>query len=277
MPPGEIVKEVSNLPTGEIVMEDSAMPPGEIDEKDSAMPPDEIEMEDTTMAPFEIMIDAIYNTKPMKENLQDRYLDEIFDVLYLVTKYEIPELELAVKECISSFPITTENVLEVAEDAMIHSSGFGETVQSLLLRCARFLKSKLTDADSVLRFVADNGENNAVVYKLVVLMKDLPPVSCSNCQRSPCQDEAEVESSKLREGLKVAHNPNVQRKHKGDNCGIWVHTIKHYTGKVLRVVDDFKVEVKYSYKLQGSSELKSGIDVYTKDYDGKCIFIFRCK
>jgi len=156
----------------------------------------EMVMEDTTKPAFQIMLDAVYNVRPVKESLQGKTVDEVFAVLYLVSKYEIPQLVLDVKECLSTFPITEENVLEVATDAMEYSSTFGEATQILLLACAKFLKEKVSgNSDLFIRFVAQNGDRIATVQKLAVLMMDiLPSDRCTACKRkrSECLDGQEV-------------------------------------------------------------------------------------
>merc|ERR1719186_2447416 len=104
----------------------------------------EIIIEDTTAPAFRIIIDAIYSVKTIKESLKGKTVDEIFAILYLVTYYRIPELVQAVKDTLTSFPLTADTVLEVAGEVMDYSSTLQEEVQKLLLACAKVLKNKLT-------------------------------------------------------------------------------------------------------------------------------------
>ena len=55
-------------------------------------------LEDTTAPVFRIFMDAIYGVTPIQESLKGKTVDEIFAVLYLVHKYDIPELVMAVQE-----------------------------------------------------------------------------------------------------------------------------------------------------------------------------------
>jgi len=184
-----------------------------------------IVLEDTTKQPFLIMIHAMYNFKPMKESLQGKSIDLIFAVLYLVTKYEIPELVLAVKEHLSSLPITEDNVLEIATDAMEYISTFGEEAQGILISCAKFLENKLTGVKSYNRFVADNGDRMATVHKLAVLMKDLTPPTCSGCRRKPteCLNGESVKASNVMVGARVRRNPsNTDRLDESQGVGVIV-------------------------------------------------------
>jgi len=176
----------------------------------------EMVMEDTTKPAFQIMLDAIFSVRKVEESLRGKTLDEMFAVLYLVSKYEIPKLPLAVKECISSFPITEDNVLEVATDAAEYSSTFEESVKILLLACAKFLKNKVSDGDWFIRFIAKNGDRMATVHKLSVLMNDIAdmPASghdwCNGCQKksTECLDGESVKKSNVKVGIKVVWDPS---------------------------------------------------------------------
>lgn len=188
----------------------------------------EIVIEGTTKPPFQIMIDSVYNIKSMKKSLQEKSVDEIFAVLHLVTMYEIPELVLAVKEYLSTFPITEENVMEVADNAMEYLSTFEEAAQCLLLSCAKILKRKLTDTESFNQFVVENGDKMATVHKLAVLMKGLPPIPMSTpvcCSGYECMDGVDVCAENVKVGIRVIRDPkyNVEyRSHESQGVGVIV-------------------------------------------------------
>jgi len=167
-------------------------------------------IEDSNKPTFQMMLDAIYNVKPMKESLQGKTVHEIFAVFYLVTKYKISSLELAVKEHLSSFPFTVDNVIEVANDAQEYAATFDEAVQILLLAGAKFLKSNFVDKDSFVGIVANNGNHMEAVHKLAVLMKDLPTPPCRGCKRkaAECLDGVEVTAGNFKMGVKVRRNPD---------------------------------------------------------------------
>jgi len=189
----------------------------------------EILIEDSNKPTFQMMIDAVYNVKPMKESLQGKSVDEMFAVLYLVTKYKISSLELAVKECLSSFTITEDNALDVADDAMEYLATFEEAAQSLLHSCAKLLKSN----DSFVRVVAENGSRAqmATVLKLAVLIMELsppPPALCSNCKRVPteCLNGTKVTQDNVEIGVKVVRRPGYPDYRPNDSWGTGVITKK---------------------------------------------------
>merc|ERR1719186_2278163 len=166
----------------------------------------ELLIKETTPQAFQIMKDAIYNTKLIKHSLNGNSVPEVFSVLDLVTRYEIPELQISVREYLAKFPLTDDNVLDVAEDAINYTETFADEAQSLLMTCARFLKPKFGDVQSVFRYVADNEDRGDVVLKLQVLMKEEASLHCTNCQQETCLDGQEVLDSQARVGLIVTNN-----------------------------------------------------------------------
>jgi len=159
----------------------------------------------TTRQAFQIMKEAIYNTKSIKQSLQGKSVHEVFAVLDLVTRYEIPELLASVKEFLGDFPLTEENVLDVAEDAVHYTGTFEDEARSLLTTCAKFLLPKFTDVKSVFEYVAENEDRSDVVVKLQILMKDVPSDKCNNCQQETCLDGKPIQPNQLRGGLKVTN------------------------------------------------------------------------
>merc|ERR1719186_1764956 len=134
--------------------------------------PQEIIIEDTTAPAFRIFMDTIYGLKSMQQSLKEKSVDEIFSVLYLVKKYNIPELVQALKDVLTSYPLTTDTVLKVAFDARVYISSFREEAHQLLLNCARFLKNKLRRAEDVFQLIAENGEMVDVIHELAVLVME---------------------------------------------------------------------------------------------------------
>jgi len=159
----------------------------------------EILIKETTPQAFQIMKDGIYNTKLIKDSLNGKSVTEVFSVLDLVTRYEIPELQISVREYLAKFPLTDENVLDVAEDAINYTETFADEAQELLM-------IKFGDAQSVFRYVADNEDRGEVVLKLQVLMKEEAPLPCTNCQQETCLDSLVVLASQARVGLIVTNN-----------------------------------------------------------------------
>ena len=109
----------------------------------------EILVKETTVAAFRAMVDAIYNTKTIRKSLVDKTVPEMFAVLNLVKKYEIPELVLTTRDCLATFPLSEEVVLEVAGDAIKYINIFDEEAKELMLHCAKFLMPKLSDTGAV--------------------------------------------------------------------------------------------------------------------------------
>ena len=186
-------------------------------EKDSK----EVKVEETTRAAFQAMVDAIYNTKQLSASLEGKTVQEIFDVLNLAVQYEIPELKLGVRNILKAFPVTKDSALEVAIDAKKYARTFGEEAELLFLLCATVLKSKFSNANSVIEYITENYHSKDVVIELVVLMKN-----CSNCLQDECKDGRDVEENDYQVGLKVKMNRN------------W-----NWIGEVLEV-NDKKVRVK---------------------------------
>jgi len=130
-----------------------------------------IKVEKTTAPAFQIMIDSVYDSKSIGEALWGKSVHEVFDVVNLVERYQIPELMRDVKYHLHEYPITDETVLGVAEDAMEYSNIFEDEAKILLLSCARFLKDKLRDLDSVYAYAAENEDQKEVFSTLLALMQ----------------------------------------------------------------------------------------------------------
>jgi len=136
--------------------------------------------EQATKGALEIVTSVINNEIPLKDSLKHKSVYEIFAVLDLVKKDNIPELLLDVERYLAAFPLSDDIVLDVAFDAMQYSSfsQFQNEAKDLLLLCASFLKPKFKYGRSVFQFVADNEIQGEVLLKLMSLMKDIP---CANC------------------------------------------------------------------------------------------------
>jgi len=124
-------------------------------------------------------------------------------VLNLVTSYKILELQNSVREYLASFPLTEETVLDVAQDSMKYSETFAEDVNELQMCCARYLRHKLQDASSLIKFNFDNKDRKDVVHRLFILMNDVKMSKCTNCLQLPCRDGQIVERTEFRLGLMV--------------------------------------------------------------------------
>ena len=178
----------------------------------------EISVKETTLAAFRAMVDAIYNTKTINESLKEKTVHEMFAVLYLVKKYRIPELVLSARDCLATFPLSQDVVLEVAGDAMKYLTTFDEEAKELLLRCAKFLKPKFKDVKTVFEFITVNKELGDIMIELFVLMNSIKPEQCDNCKQVPCKDGQGANEDEFYAGLKVACN-NTSDYWQGFNIG----------------------------------------------------------
>ena len=166
----------------------------------------EIFVEEAIVAAFRAMVDAIYNTKTIKESLKENTVHEMFAVLNLVKKYRIPELVLPTRDCLATYPLSEEVVLEVAGDAMKYLNIFDEEAKELLLHCAKFLKPKFVGENSVFKFTAANKERGDVLLELFALMDNIKSEHCKNCIQIQCKDGQEVTEGEFYVGLKIICN-----------------------------------------------------------------------
>jgi len=222
-----------------------------------------IKIEKTTASAFQIMIDSVYNAKSIEESLAGKSIHEIFDVVNLVERYQIPELKEAIQQLLAEYPITEHTVLEVAEEAMEYVNMFKDEANDLLLNCAKFLKSQFKDLNSVYTYAAANKEHKEVFATLLALVQDVTPSECPNCKSETCKDGEEVKNEEFREGLVVTN------KKLDGGWGKW----DYGTGRVT------KVENKY-VTLESIKQGRYGVkfnDSYGKTYKSKPDFLFSCK
>ena len=78
-------------------------------------------IEKTTASAFQIIKDAIYNNMSIEDSLQDKSLDEVFDVVVLIERFRIKELMEPMNEYLATYPVTDDSkysALKVAKKAM---------------------------------------------------------------------------------------------------------------------------------------------------------------
>merc|ERR1719186_792455 len=166
------------------------------------------------------MLDAVYNVKSFGDSLKGKSVHE---------RYQIHELVEAAKEHLANYPVTEDTVLEVAGDAMEYTNMFKVEVQQLLLTCAKLLKDKLKDANSLIRYAAKN--KGEVFYTLQDLMNDLIPTECPNCRKELCQNGEEIKDEEFRVGLLVTN------KKTGGGWGEGIDLATGIPGRVTNVGD----------------------------------------
>jgi len=232
-----------------------------------------IRIGETTGPAFQILIDAIYQTKSLFDSLKGKSVEEIFDVVYLIEQYQISQLQEfqdAVKELLSDYPVTEDSVLDVAGEAMEYSTLFQKEAHYLLLKCAKFLQPKLKDAQSIFNYAAKINDKKEVFTSLLGLMKDLPPIKCSNCGYEDCKDGLPIQDNEFREGLNVTNNID------DDEGGYWEGQDKG-PGTIMKVVVEGNyVEVCGPRYMDDMDDDEYGC--YDKqNYDGNPTFNFFCK
>lgn len=129
-----------------------------------------IKLEDTSLVPFQIMISGIYNINSIQTSLEGKSLEEVFDVVNLIKRYQIEELTEAVKDHLANYPLTEDTVLEVATQAKEYMKVFEDEANQLIRACAKFLKSRLKDIDDVTRYAAENRDHGDVFSTLLAKM-----------------------------------------------------------------------------------------------------------
>jgi len=220
----------------------------------------EIKIKETTKEAFQIMIDAIYSTRSIEVSLKEKSVEDIFDVvdlleryqvldlleevkknlsnrmksmslpeifvlLDLVEKYQFPELLEAAKKHFANFPLTDDTLVDVAADAFAYTGQFQDEAQNLLQNCAKFLDAKLKDVLSILRFVSKNENHKEVVNTLLARIYKIP---CPNCNygKENCQNGKVIKPEEFRNGIMVTNNK--------DATSYWGSS-DYGTGKVTNV------------------------------------------
>eukprot|EP00092_Neocalanus_flemingeri_P031800 GFUD01034544.1.p1 GENE.GFUD01034544.1~~GFUD01034544.1.p1 ORF type:complete len:299 (-),score=76.61 GFUD01034544.1:11-907(-) len=167
---------------------------------------DVVPVKETTVEAFEKMFDYIYR-KDIKWG--DLSLLEMFDIANLAEKYDIPSLMEEVKAQIEMIPLTTtEDVMDAAHTATQFYQ-FPAISSALLLSCAKLVKTTLKTSAQLLQFSTDQSVDGqeTMVLQLLAMVKDLPPLNCSNCGEEECKDRQPVISrDKVTQGCKLTIN-----------------------------------------------------------------------
>jgi len=223
-----------------------------------------IKVEKTTAPAFRILMDAVYDVKSIGESLSGKSVDEVFNVVNLIERYQIKELMEAAKEALDNYPVTEDNVLEVAGDALEYSKMFETKVHQLLLKCAKFLMPKMKDFNYMVSYAAGNKRRKVEFATLVALMNDIKPPECPNCKNEVCRDGEVVKHDEFGEGLLVTSNRAIGN--------FWAN-YDYGTGRVTKV-EAAHVTVE-TIKAEATS---GGFDGgrYPKAYNNTPRFLFRC-
>jgi len=162
---------------------------------------DVIIVEQSTADAFSLLIDYFYQ---VDVNCKDMTIVQIFDLVNLAERYDVPDLMDELKGQMELVPITMNNIMEVATIASKFSY-FEAASSTLLLNCAKVFKEKVTkDRDQIKFMVAQNEKGlGTVALKLLSIVESLPPFECNNCHEKDCLFGNVVPLNKLEEGLKV--------------------------------------------------------------------------
>lgn len=219
----------------------------------------QIKVEQTTEPAFQVMIDAVYNSKPIEDSLNGKSVREVFDVVNLIERFQIAQLVEVILKQLSNYPITDETVMDVADEAMQYTSLFPKETQHLLLVCAKFLQIKLKDAKSICKYAEglEEDRKEAFATLLGVMSGITAAKECSNCNSENCLNGMEVRVNEFREGLGVFNNID---------CGYWRDSDCHI-GRIRRV-DAKEVQVE---------DVLPGLYFFCpKTFSNKSTFLFSC-
>jgi len=159
---------------------------------------DTIPVKETTLKSFQRLIDFIYGKKI---DWKDISVFEIFDIVNLAEKYQIPELSEEITFQLKEYPLTMENVLDIAETAAQFNQ-FETIVSKLLETCAIFLKSELNTEKSQLQFALK--QSGTGMEKIVLHLLSMVGPECSNCRKLECMNGQLITTCDLiAEGMKI--------------------------------------------------------------------------
>ena len=144
-------------------------------------------IKDTTKEAFEDFVGFNYERRV---DLEKKTVPELYEILNLAERYQVRELKDKVVTLIKNFPISTNNVTEVAATTYDFPQ-FKEESEALYANCLSFLESQFSDARSVLTFVRSCEDEAGTVVRLLRDL-DIEEKKCSNCQQNPCKTSSDV-------------------------------------------------------------------------------------
>merc|ERR1712025_1158458 len=109
----------------------------------------------------------------------------IFDIVNLAEKYQIPKLSEELAFQLKNYPLTMENVLDIAETAEQFIQ-FETVVSKLLEHCAIFLKSELNTEKLQFQFALK--QSGTGKEKIVLHLLSMANPECFNCRKPKCMD-----------------------------------------------------------------------------------------
>jgi len=168
---------------------------------------DKIPVDETTVDAFNKLVDYFYQ---VDINCEDLPVQELFDLVNLAERYDVPKLMDELICQMELVPITMKNIMElaaIATEFSVHEA----TSSALLLACAKHFQKEVTSDQEKVKFMVDQYAkgNGMDALKLLSLVETLPPLKCANCHEKDCLVGKEVPVKNLVEGLKVKMNQKV--------------------------------------------------------------------
>jgi len=242
---------------------------------------DTIPIKQTTRESSEKMIDFIYSKEIDWAALT---VMELYDVVNLADKYDMPQLTEVAKIQLEKYPLTMENLMEVASTADEYQQ-FSNVTSTVLLSCAKFLNSSLQLRKDLLNFAAEQVSRGQEVtaIKLLALANELPEsqVPCDNCSEvvSDCLDGQEVKTfDKVKPGCNLGPNKNCHFWHTTENRYFTVVSVDH---RVVEVYDSHWYPTSLYHTSSGSHQnddsMYGGKWKFDLIHEGTKMHIFRCK
>merc|ERR1712142_119272 len=141
-----------------------------------------------------------------KIDWKDISVFEIFDIVNLAEKYQIPELSEEITFQLKEYPLTMENVLDIAVTAEQFNQ-FETIVSTLLETCAKFLKSELNSEKLQFQFALK--QSGTGKEKIVLHLLSMASPECSNCGKPKCMNGQLITTCDLiAEGMEITAGLN---------------------------------------------------------------------
>jgi len=218
---------------------------------------DVIPVEETTFNAFKTLIEYIYSKDIAWKRMT---VEELFDVINLAEKYDLPCLLKILKKELEVFDVSEKNIIEVASVASKFAH-FPDASDILMHNCVRHLrKCKRTSLELLNFLFSFPTDERVIASELICLASKLSADGCENCGEAfevKCRDKQLVTKfDDCRFGLRVGIGGESEEK---------IYTIVG-TSKVGH--DEF-VEVQNS---QNAEIIKSNFM-----HDNVHSFLYRCK
>ena len=185
-------------------------------------------IKETTKEAFEDFLGFLYEKKI---DFKTKNLEELYEILNLAERYQVDELKDRVTEVFKNFPITLDNVVEVAATTELFSH-FEVPSKDLYSSCVALMEKKFETVGSLVHFIQSNEDKATVMTLLNDIKKENCPKKCSNCQNDPCLNNLKVYLPSLRTGTLI----------KTDLEPSW--TNDYHSHLVLRVLEIHEENVK---------------------------------